>query len=157
MRGVTHVTAILSLAIITVLLAGTAYVLLSNTFGAYADNIGPQLSFPTTPPESCGLDINIDDVCFAEGLMRVSLINLQDSGLTTNSQIAVEGNLFIAIIPFTPPQLELNEDVIVVEIDYKPSVIGDVQRVYLNPKIQTEQGEKSCDAVVYIVEEERQC
>lgn len=153
MRGITSTMAILSLLVITVTLAGTSYILLSNTFNFYSDNV-KHLS--PTIPVSCNADIRIDDVCFTNDKIRVTISNLKNSKITTNSQIIVEGNFFIALIPFNPPNVDLG-DTIVVEIDYKPNVLGNIQRVSIEPKIETENGETVCNTVGYLIEERKQC
>ncbi|MBU0530638.1 MAG: hypothetical protein KKC05_03100 [Nanoarchaeota archaeon] len=154
MRASSHVTAILALTMITIAIGGTASVLLFNTFEAYSQDV--KLSQPVTIP--CDLEMEIIGVCFTEDVIRITMTNLKNKRITTNSQLIIEGSLFTAIVPFNPPHIELkDQDFITLEINYKPGVLGTVKRISVEPKIETSKGDISCDPAVHIIEEQKMC
>ncbi|MFH1978292.1 MAG: hypothetical protein ABIJ92_03125 [Candidatus Aenigmatarchaeota archaeon] len=158
-KGMTPTVSILLLTIITVSIGSTAYVLIINTFDSVSGNVEkePFLSPPAEFPECEDINIEITNVCHTTDKLQIEITN-PNADITSNSQIVIEGSLYTAIIPFTPPELDLEPgESIILEVDYEPSVLGSLQRVAISPIIRTDNGDTECPPSVYVVEEEIIC
>jgi len=153
MKGVSQVTSLIILTVITLVLAGTAYTLSFNIFNAYNPVGRPNLS---PQSGSCDLNVIINDVCFNDDNIQITATKTGTQTMTSNSYIVLEGSLFTAVIPFTPPHKVIDSN-FVMEVDYRPNVLGTVQKIIIKPLMESPTGDIMCDESVFEVETQKQC